>query len=333
MQTLSCALALLSGVIGAGFASGREVAHFFAAHGRAAPAAVIAAGLALPLLLLRLCGQMERARARTLSALCRLRFGGRFGRLCAGLFALLSAVTGGAMLAACAELFALALPVRGAYAIGLFVSLPLGAYLARRGAAGLALPGAALCALLCVLLIRLCALPDGEASFLPAGRTLRAAFDGLCYAALSAAMLCSALPAIMPLNSRRRARAGFLFGALFTLLLALASHTLLRSRQAALAQPLPFVALSRRLGKTGYWLCAGAMYAAALSTLCAMLTGLRSALRCGPLGAALLCLLFALLGFGPLVSRGYPVLGALCAALCALLCLPMADQSDNSSVR
>ena len=33
MDILCCALALLGGVIGAGFASGREIVRFFAAHG------------------------------------------------------------------------------------------------------------------------------------------------------------------------------------------------------------------------------------------------------------------------------------------------------------
>ena len=33
MTVLSCALALLSGVTGAGFASGREIAFFFSSHG------------------------------------------------------------------------------------------------------------------------------------------------------------------------------------------------------------------------------------------------------------------------------------------------------------
>ena len=47
MDAICCALALLGGVIGAGFASGREIAHFFAAHGRFAPAAVLTASLTL----------------------------------------------------------------------------------------------------------------------------------------------------------------------------------------------------------------------------------------------------------------------------------------------
>lgn len=60
-----------------------------------------------------------------LSGLCRARFGARVGGVCGALFFLLSAVTGGAMLAACAELSALVWPIRHAYALGFAVTAVL----------------------------------------------------------------------------------------------------------------------------------------------------------------------------------------------------------------
>ncbi|MFR2149197.1 MAG: hypothetical protein ACLS7Z_00625 [Christensenellales bacterium] len=104
MDILCCALALLGGVIGAGFASGREIVRFFAAHGAMgfiAVAFALAALLALfALLPIRLAAEGQTG----LSGLCRARFGARVGGVCGALF--FSAVTGGAMLAACAELSA-----------------------------------------------------------------------------------------------------------------------------------------------------------------------------------------------------------------------------------
>ena len=129
MGAVSCALALLGGAIGAGFASGREIIRFFAAHGPMAGIAVLSALAALCTLFWRLPVQLERTGTTTLAALCRVRFGKRLGRMCASLFALLCAVTGGAMLAACAELAALTLPLRHAYALGFAVSLPAAAAL------------------------------------------------------------------------------------------------------------------------------------------------------------------------------------------------------------
>ena len=330
MNVVLCALALLSGVIGAGFASGREITRFFAAHGRAAGAAALCALAVLYALFVRLPGQMRRAGVRTLPALCRVRFGTGLGALCAALFSLLAAVTGGAMLAACAELAALTLPLRHAYGIGLFASLLLAALLAALGVRGLALPGAALCAALPVLLLHLLVLPAGEACFLPVmspDLPVRAVADGTAYGALNAAMLCGALPLLLSLDRRDRRRAALLFTALFGAMLLLGIAVCRRHLQEVWMQPMPFVALCRRLGFGGYLLCALTLYAAALSSLCAMLAAIAQPMPrgIGPIVAGAACLLFARVGFTHLVSGFYPVLGAVCAALMLLLCLPLGE--------
>ena len=46
--------------------------------------------------------------------------------------------------------------------------------------------------------------------------------------------------------------------------------------------------------------------------------------------ACALCALFALAGFGRLVSSAYPVLGSLCAGLLLLLCLPQGQKASSS---
>ena len=331
MTTLSCALALLSGIIGAGFASGQEIAAFFAAHGPYAPLSVLCACAMLAFLFYRLPAVMQRLRCADLPSLCRARFGERFGRLCAALFTLLCAVTGGAMLCACAELAALTLPIRGAYPLGLIVSLCLSWMLCARGLRGLSMAGAVLCALLPLLLIRLLHLPTGEAAFSPASPLLHAALSGVSYGALNAAMLLGASPLLLPARPRQRAGCILLFIILLGALLALGAAVLGRHRQVVARRALPFVYLCNQLGKGGYLLCALTLYAASLSTLCAMLAALSQLLPGkGRLAAALLCLLLALTGFEGIVTRGYPVLGALCAALTGLLCLPVQNASSSS---
>ena len=197
---------------------------------------------------------------------------------------LLSAVTGGAMLAACAELSALVWPIRPAYAAGFFITLPLAVCLAAHGARGLAAVGGALCALTPVLLARLLCLPEGEACFFPAGppdRVLRAALDGALYAALNAAMMAGALPTLLALSARKRRACVALLVLLFGLLLTLGMLVCQRHLQSVAMQPLPFVWLSRRLGSGGYLLVALCLYAAALSTLCAMLCAMANLLPRG----------------------------------------------------
>ena len=335
MASISCMLALLSGAVGAGFASGREIVCFFACHGYGAGAAVVFALATLFALLLALPARMEDTGCASLQALCRVRFGLRLGRLCAGLFFLLCAVTGGAMLAACAELCALALPIRHAYGAGLSVSLLLGALLALGGLRALALPGLALCLLLPALFARLFFLPAGEACFLP-GMTpdlpVRAAADGAVYAALNAALLAGIMPMLLPLSRRERLRSAALFTAVFGLLLTAGVWICLRHLPAVLRQPLPFVALQRLSGGS-YLPVAAAMYAAALSSLPPMLLGMARMLPLSRSGSllisALICLALSLAGFTPLIESGYPALGSLCATLLFPLCFPAPAASSS----
>lgn len=339
MDILLCALALLSGVVGAGFASGREIVRFFACHGWASGIAILGALTALAALFLRLCSQMAHGGVSSLPALCRLRWGKRFAALCSALFVLLCAMTGGAMLSACAELFALTLPLRHAYALGMGVTLALALVLSASDLHGLALVGAALCALLPFLLLSLLRLPVGEACFepvLPPDSPLRALTDGVLYGALNAAMLAGELPLLLSLSREKQKRSVALFCLLFGAMLLLGVSVCRRHMQSILLQPLPFVWLSRSLGAGGYRLIALCLYAAALSTLCATLCAAvrlllpagRRALRLGL--ACLFSLLFARLGFGRIVQSAYPILGAVCAALLLLLCLPLHQKVSMS---
>ena len=121
------------------------------------------------------------------------------------------------------------------------------------------------------------------------------------------------------------------------LLLTLGMLVCQRHIQSVAMQPLPFVWLSRRLGSGGYLLVALCLYAAALSTLCAMLCAMANLLPRGLktiarlILSALLCAALARVGFGRIVQSGYPILGALCAALLLLLALPARQDASMSA--
>jgi len=331
---MSMAFALLGGIIGAGFASGREILRFFAGHGRAAPAAIACALLTLLALFSRLSSQMRVHRAASLMHLCRIRLGSRFGFLCGALFAILHALTGAAMLAACAELGALTLSIRHAYAWTMLFSVLLALLCALWGISGLALPGAILSLLLPLLLFRLWFLPAGEACFLPAmapDLPIRAIADGTAYGALSAAQTAALLSQLAGHPSQRRRHALLIFTLLFGGMLTLATAVCRRHLPAIIHQPLPFVYLSRSFGTSGYLLVALCMYAAALTTLCAMLRALapvNTGVK-GVLAAAFCCLLLSHAGFDTLIAHGYPLLGALCAGLLLILCLPICPYAET----
>jgi len=327
MESLLAALALLSGIIGAGFASGREIVRFFAIHGRMAFAGAACALFTLAFLFLRLCTQLENTGCRTLSELCIIRFGLRLGRLCSALFFVLCAVTAGAMLCACGEIGSLILPIRHAYGLTLMLSLVLSMLFVRHGLNGLSIPGMLLCALLPLLFVLLLMPGKGEACFLPAmtpDLPVRAFSDAAAYGALNAAMLAGMLPALLALDAGSRKKAVALFLLLFGSILLLGIGVCRKHMTEIFMQPMPFVFLSRKLGEMGYLLLGACLYISAFSTLCAMLCGMQKLLghAAGMLIPIAACILFACVGFGPLVSGGYPVLGALCAGLLFVLCLP-----------
>lgn len=333
MAALAAALSLLGGVIGAGFASGREIVCFFAMHGRAAFVSVAAALLTLYALFTRLPERMRQLGASSLAQLCTLALGSRFGRLCGALFFLLFAVTGGAMLSACAHLGALMLPIRHAGPLTLLLTLLAAAGLSSHSLAALAAPGALLALLLPALLVRLLALPGGEAGFVPGASLILSAANGTAYGALSAAQMAGLLAQLAAYDARTRRHAAALFALLFGGMLAAGTLVCLRHLPSVLHQPLPFVFLSRALGKGGYRLVGAAMYAAAFSTLCAMLRAMQAALafKGAALAAAIVCLLFALAGFPALIGKGYPVLGALCAGLLLILCACVPQKASMSA--
>ena len=149
-------------------------------------------------------------------------------------------------------------------------------------------------------------------------------------------MLAGELPMLLSLSREKQKRSVALFCLLFGAMLLLGVSVCRRHTQSILLQPLPFVWLSRSLGAGGYRLIALCLYAAALSTLCATLCAAvrlllpagRRALRLGL--ACLFSLLFARLGFGRIVQSAYPILGAVCAALLLLLCLPLHQKVSMS---
>ena len=150
-------------------------------------------------------------------------------------------------------------------------------------------------------------------------------------------VIIGALPTLLALSARKRRACVALLVLLFGLLLTLGMLVCQRHLQSVAMQPLPFVWLSRRLGSGGYLLVALCLYAAALSTLCAMLCAMANLLPRGlKTGArlilsALLCAALARVGFGRIVQSGYPILGALCAALLLLLALPARQDASMSA--
>jgi uncharacterized membrane protein YkvI len=267
------ALALVAAVIGAGFASGREVMRFFTVFGVWSWAGCAIAALMLSGFSMWAAHEANRLNAHDLGTLCRRSLGGVGGYLASALNGMLCAVIAGAMLAAVGELAALSLPVKNAYAIGVGVSLLLGGLLAGRGLSSLSALGGWLlpaCLLLYTLFLNLPA-PEVAQAVTPSysWQALPMAF---AYAAMNAALSCGILCEVgQSKDQKSLLRIGAIIFLLFLLLLLGANASLYPHQADLLHESLPVVQLARSLGAVGYWLCIVVLFLAVMTTLIALL--------------------------------------------------------------
>ncbi|MCL2810387.1 MAG: hypothetical protein FWD25_00645 [Clostridia bacterium] len=339
MRVIQVGLALVGAVIGAGFASGREVMRFFAQYGVWGYAGAALAAAAMGVLALRVMGLAARCGARSFGGLSRHLLG-RFGGMAGGLlFVALLSVTGAAMLSGAGELAAIVLPIGPAYAVGYYGMLLCALLVAWRGMGGLAACGGVLVPLCCCLYVPLILLPAaGEGVALAPVAHWQAIPMALSYAALNialaAGLLCESGPGLSGSGHRRAALTG---GAVLGGLLLLAIITLERGPGELRTAPLPMVALAAKLGKPGFYLSAAVLCLAMLSTLATVLRGLFMQMPegwSGPIRWMLpcaCCFLLGLVGFDSLVGTVYPALGWCAAALIVALCVqPLRFQQKSA---
>lgn len=323
--------ALVGAVIGAGFASGREVMRFFAQYGWASACMGIALACGIiGLLAWRLLRVSARQGAPTFFALCTAVLGPRGGKLAGGLYVAMLAVTGAAMLSGAGELCAIALPVQDAYSIGFLVMLLLALGVARRGLSGLAWVSGCMVPVCCVFYTLLLRTPVQPIIFAqprvtpPWWQAFPLAVSyGALNIGLAAGLLCEAGPRLRRDDHPRAAVLGALC---LWVLLMLANGALIPHRDSLRGAALPMVQLARHWGLLGFWFSVVTMAMAMLTTLVAALRGLYTAFplrwsRATRWGAACgACALLGGVGFDSLVETGYPVLGWCAAALVMALC-------------
>lgn len=294
----------LGAVIGAGFASGRELAVFFARFGRWSPVAIFTAVLAVWLLTQRILRSGE-APYRRLS-----------WRIA---FVALAVVSGGAMAAAAGEIAALTLPLHGAKYAGILLAMAVGHMCAAQNTPLLRrvcqLTTAAM-----VLMLMLCLrLPMQRAAFVPTGNALAASVHGVSWAGFNLAL---AAPMLSRRGESRSAMEKERAAALLTFALAALltlGCTVLRRHPMAMHSELPLVQLTANLGRWGFPLCCTTLLLAEFSTLAASLRTLAELLPARWRYAGMTAvLLTALAGFGPVVGRVYPLLGGVCTVLLLL---------------
>ncbi|MGN0778082.1 MAG: hypothetical protein ACI4MJ_02955 [Aristaeellaceae bacterium] len=311
-QVRNAALAAVGAVVGAGFASGREIDSFFSRGGGwswlgVAAAAAVTGGIAM--------GVMRHPGQGGMPEGWR---GGWRGRLWQGMFGALLMVTGGAMLAGAGEIAALMLPVHGAYVLGLAGTAVMTMALTRQGLSGAGRISSVLVVLLLLLTAAGFALPANKAAVIPSpGGPWTCLLRGASYAGFNMALAVPGLASAAPTmtNQERRQCAWLLAGMLGILLVA--GNGLLLRHSMLQGEAMPFVHLLAAYGRAGYILGGTALYLAVLTTACAALRGLWMLGRGRrwqvlATGGMLLC---ACIGFADVVGKAYPLLGVGCLVL------------------
>lgn len=324
-QAWGRALACVGAVVGAGFASGREVMVFFSRHGAFSwPLIVLSTGLMCMICALVMhktrncstlywCGmyQLEGKRLRWLGEAC--------------LF-LLMGVTGGAMISASGNLVALALPLHGAHWIGSAATLLLAYWLTQKDLKPLAvlsgiLTGGILAAYVLILSQGNEPMAVSAPAPLTLGGGLKAVLFAVAYSGMNMAIALGVICDCAKTSTRTICRASLLFGLLLTGLLFLSNYTLLQYDDLEGAM-FPIVRLLSDLGKVGFWVSVTVLYLAVFTTLTAILCALRRMCvgygihsRWIPASTMGIPLLFSLAGFEQIVEGFYAPVGLACLLL------------------
>ena len=286
------ALATVGAAAGTGFASGRQIACFFAQLGWASWAG-IALAAAVFALLTGLCASLaRRSGASGFASLCRRRLG-RAGSRAAGLcHGLLLALVAALMLLNAGKLGALTLPMRHGFAWGMALALALAGAAALGWRRALPALGLALVAVGAAFYAGMALDPrpprlylTGEATAALAGSLPATAALALGYAALNACVAADAACRFAG-SAARPARTGALCGVLLALPVAWGNLAIARGGALLLAHALPTVPLAARWGLFGFWLCAGFGFACDTATLAAARAALAAWMRRAPGGGA-----------------------------------------------
>lgn len=320
---LQAAFAICAAIIGAGFASGREIASFFAGLGSASYLGVTAASCTVGGLVYVILRLSRRTQANSFPEL----YGALMGTGCRDamhiLYALLCLTASAAMLSAGAHLGELTFDFRFSRLLGLFFTLCCSVLSVCSGMNSLGLLGSLLVPLTALYYLAMAL--RGRYSLEFAVETLPVTLPmGILYASFNAALAGGAicLTAKEDISPKRTA---LLTGGMMLVLLVCADTALLRAGDEIQKASLPSVVLSAQWGLFGYYTSILVMWLAVLTTLCALLHSLRAqfALRFSSAAALILSslgsLALSVCGFDALVDTGYPILGWICC--CALLAL------------
>ena len=296
----SAGFGIVSAVVGAGFASGREIMHFFSRYG---PWSWCLCALA--------AGLMGCLTAWIMGETFDIKNTPVLGK---ALLLPLFAAAGGAMTAAAGELFALTLPLLHARTMGDLLTLGAAVAASHRSVRVLGVIGKILAPLMLLAFFFCVRLPPEQDITFPPPTLGTALVELPGYCGLNVMLSVGVIQeAGQNCTGKERMKIA-IFTALLLFALLLAGNAAMLPHAGALKSvPLPAVMLLRNYGKPGFYLSAAVLYLAVFSTLMANVKAIQALLpqniNWSGASAAWLCGLASFIGFEKIVGFAYPLLG------------------------
>lgn len=335
------ALMFVGAVIGAGFASGREIFSFFSCYGAFSWFLILVATGTMAILCW-LC--LRRAGNKGVCGWCEMYcrtspFVKNFAE-CSIL--LLQVIMGGSMISAAGHIAALALPFSAAYPLGMLVTIALALWLGSVGMKPMTALGSLLAVLFvgAIMAVLVFDAADTKAVVLTVvtlEKGIAGSIRAVAYASLNLAISIGMICRCGNTSCKVSSRSAVLFGLVMTGLLFVSNYLYLHHPELV-HTTFPMVALLGRFGKAGHNLSLLVMYLAILTTLSAGLFALRTGLetKVSSKTAWILTILLPLglshTGFENLVDRWYAPVGILCLLLVFVPLLQKHKQSVKISL-
>ena len=318
------ALMFVGAVIGAGFASGREVVSFFSSYG-AYSWGMILLSVGTMVVLCALC--LKRANRVNGCHWCVIYQSDSFAvrglaEIC---ILFLQVIMGGSMISAAGHIVALVLPIKHAYCLGAGVTIALAMAIGNTNLKPMAvLSGLLMFTFVAAIITMLVFDGNGTKTFSPMRTSEKSAGQGflraVAYAAMNLAISIGMICRCSECSCRSSYRSAVLFGLLMTALLFVSNYLYLQHPELQGAT-FPMVDLLACFGRTGHLISLFLMYLAILTTLSAGLYALRIVMEAHLAKSTAFCLtvLFPLavscIGFESIVDRWYAPAGLLCLLL------------------
>ena len=284
---------LVGAAVGAGFASGKEIASFFARYGRWGYAGIIASGA---MMMLSYEPMPDRWRKRWPEKLWK------------SLLSIILITTGGTMMAGAGEIWRNILPLKWSSCIGHIVSFCFCWLLAAKTKDGLAWMSRILFCFFTVILIVSFCQPQSKGVMVSEYEPMAAIVSGVTHGGFNAALQWPMIANVhVPLLQRK---AAVRKAAMFLMAVMTAGLALMLRHPNLIGESMPFMIMIRGVGRTGYYAFALCLYLAVLSTLTACMKAVKCSLM--PISGMIL---ISCVGFQDAVSGIYPVLGAVSALI------------------